>query len=218
MNKSLYSLMLMDEVVSEIDKLALRQGTNRSNLVNQILAEYVSVSTPEKQIDSIFRRIEELLDRSSELVPLVTPNQLSMSVKSSLEYKYRPTVRYVVQLYRSPQDGAIGELAVNFRSQSASLLNNMARFFVLWKELEDNYAAGYFLPGAVRYELSPSRFVRTISIPRGAKYTEEDLGKALSEYVTAFDRIMKRYLAGMLTDRDLEMQYLAYFRNNKYLI
>ena len=55
-------------------------------------------------------------------------------------------------------------------------------------------------------------------MPRGAKYTEEDLGKALSEYVTAFDKIMKRYLAGMLTDRDLEMQYLAYFRNNKYLI
>lgn len=218
MNKSLYSLMLMDEVVNEIDKLALRQGTNRSNLVNQILAEYVSVSTPEKQIDSIFRRMEELLDRSSELVPMVTPNQLSMSVKSSLEYKYRPTVRYVVQLYRTPQDSAIGELAVNFRSQSASLLNNMARFFVLWKELEDNYAAGYFLPGAIRYELSQSRFVRTISIPRGAKYTEEDLGKALSEYVTAFDKIMKLYLAGMLTERDLERQYLAYFRNNKYLI
>ncbi|MBO4862327.1 MAG: hypothetical protein J5535_05475, partial [Firmicutes bacterium] len=112
MNKSLYSLMLMDEVVNEIDKLALRQGTNRSNLVNQILAEYVSVSTPEKQIDSIFRRMEELLDRSSELVPMVTPNQLSMSVKSSLEYKYRPTVRYVVQLYRTPQNSAIGELAV----------------------------------------------------------------------------------------------------------
>ena len=217
MNKSLYSLMLMDEVVSEIDKLALRQGTNRSNLVNQILAEYVSVSTPEKQIDSIFRRMEELLDRSSELVPLVTPNQLSMSVKSSLQYKYRPTIRYVVQLYRTP-DKAIGELTVNFRSQSASLLNNMARFFVLWKELEDNYTAGYFEPGAIRYELSASKFVRTIAVPRGAKYTEEDLGKALSEYVTAFDKIMKRYLAGMLTDRDLEMQYLSYFRNNKYLI
>ena len=217
MNKSLYSLMLMDEVVSEIDKLALRQGTNRSNLVNQVLAEYVSVSTPEKQIDSIFRRMEELLDRSSELVPLVTPNQLSMSVKSSLQYKYRPTIRYVVQLYRTP-DKAIGELTVNFRSQSASLLNNMARFFVLWKELEDNYAAGYFEPGAIRCELSASKFVRTIAVPRGAKYTEEDLGKALSEYVTAFDKIMKRYLAGMLTDRDLEMQYLSYFRNNKYLI
>ena len=217
MNKSLYSLMLMDEVVDEIDKLALRLNTNRSNLVNQILAEYVSVSTPEKQIDSIFRKMEELIGSSSELVPLVTPNQLSMSVKSSLQYKYRPTVRYVVQLYRVPEK-AIGELTVNFRSQSPSLLNNMAQFFVLWKRLEDNYASYYFEPGALRYELSSSKFVRTIAVPKGRRYTEEDLSKAISDYVTAFDKIMKMYLAGMLTERDLEMQYLAYFRNNNYLI
>ena len=217
MNKSLYSLMLMDEVVDEIDKLALRLNTNRSNLVNQILAEYVSVSTPEKQIDSIFRKMEELIGSSPELVPLVTPNQLSMSVKSSLQYKYRPTVRYVVQLYRTPEK-AIGELAVNFRSQSPSLLNNMASFFVLWKRLEDNYASYYFEPGALRYELSSSKFVRTIAVPKGRRYTEEELSKAISDYVTAFDKIMKRYHAGMLTERDLEMQYLAYFRNYNYLI
>ena len=209
--------MLMDEVVDEIDKLALRLNTNRSNLVNQILAEYVSVSTPEKQIDSIFRQMEELIGQSPELVPLVTPNQLSMSVKSSLQYKYRPTVRYVVQLYRTPEK-AIGELTVNFRSQSPSLLNNMASFFVLWKRLEDNYASYYFEPGALRYELSSSKFVRTIAVPKGRRYTEEDLSKAISGYVTAFDRIMKRYLAGMLTEHDLELQYLAYFRNNNYLI
>ena len=130
MGKSLYSLMLMDEVVEEIDKLALRLGTNRSNLVNQILAEHVSVSTPEKQIDSIFRQMEELISRSTDLVPLVTPNQLSMSVKSSLKYKYKPTVRYTVQLYRTPED-AVGELTVNFRSQSTGLLNSMARFFMI---------------------------------------------------------------------------------------
>ena len=218
MEKSLYSLMLMDDVVAEIDKLAARQNTNRSNLVNQILADFVSVRTPEKEIEGIFRKLESIISESTEMGPFFSPNQLSMSMKSSLQYKYRPTVRYVVQMYRAPEGSAIGELTVNFRSQSAGLLNNMARFFVLWKELEDNYAAGYFAPGAIRYELSTSRFVRTIAVPRGAKYTEEDLGRAISEYVTAFDKIMKRYLAGMLTERDLEMQYLSYFRNNKYLI
>ena len=161
--------------------------------------------------------MEELIGSSPELVPLVTPNQLSMSVKSSLQYKYRPTVRYVVQLYRTPEK-AIGELAVNFRSQSPSLLNNMASFFVLWKRLEDNYASYYFEAGALRYELSSSKFVRTIAVPKGRRYTEEELSKAISDYVTAFDKIMKRYLAGMLTERDLEMQYRAYFRNNNYLI
>ena len=48
LQKSLYSLMLMDDVVREIDRLALQQNTNRSNFINQILAEYVSLMTPEK--------------------------------------------------------------------------------------------------------------------------------------------------------------------------
>ena len=217
MDKSLYSLMLMDEVVEEIDKLALRMNTNRSNLVNQILADYVSVSTPEKQIDSIFRQMEELIGRSPELVPLVMPNQLSMSVKSSLQYKYRPTVRYVVQLNRVPGD-TLGELTVNFRSQSASLLSVMAKFFVFWKRLEDAYISGYYEPGALRYELSESKFVRTIALPRGRNYKEEDLGKAISSYVTMFDELMKGFLAGKYSERELERRYVAYLNSGVGLI
>jgi len=41
MAKSVYSLVLRDEVVAEIDRLAYRMNTNRSNMINQILAEYV---------------------------------------------------------------------------------------------------------------------------------------------------------------------------------
>mgnify|MGYP006344792163 CR=1 FL=1 len=55
MHKSLYSLMLMDDVIKAIDRLALQQSTNRSNLVNQILAEYVSMTTPEKRVNNIFK-------------------------------------------------------------------------------------------------------------------------------------------------------------------
>ena len=217
MNKSLYSLMLMDDVVREVDKLALQQGTNRSNLVNQILAEYVSVSTPEKQIDNIFRQMEQLISRTSELVPLVVPNQLSMSVKSSLQYKYRPTVRYTVQLYRVPQE-ALGELTVNFRSQSAALLSAMAKFFMLWKRLEDAYIAEYYGAGALRYELSDSKFIRTIAIPDVKSYSEEDLGKAISSYVTMFDELMKGFLSGKYTERELEKRYVAYLNSGVGLI
>ena len=217
MNKSLYSLMLMDEVVDEIDKLALRMNTNRSNLVNQILADYVSVSTPEQQISSIFRSMEELISKTSELVPLVTPNQLSMSVKSSLQYKYRPTVRYVVQLYRVPEE-ALGELTVNFRSQSPALLSAMAKFFMLWKRMEDAYIAEYYAPGALRYQLSDSKFVRTIALPRGKNYREEDLGKAISSYVTMFDELMKGFLGGRYTERELERRYVSYLNSGAGLI
>ena len=53
MKKNMYSLMLAEEVIREVDKLAEQNNTNRSNLVNQILAEYVSLTTPEKHIQNI---------------------------------------------------------------------------------------------------------------------------------------------------------------------
>ena len=36
MKKSMYSLMLSEDVVNEIDKIAREQNTNRSNMINQI--------------------------------------------------------------------------------------------------------------------------------------------------------------------------------------
>ena len=106
MKKTLYSLMLSDEVVAEVDRLAHRLGTNRSNLINQILAEHVNLVTPERRINDIFSAIEQLMTPSRELVPFVSPNTMTMSLKSSLEYKYRPTVKYEVELYRGDNEDA----------------------------------------------------------------------------------------------------------------
>ena len=90
MKKTLYSLMLSDDVVLAVDDLAHRMGTNRSALVNQILAEYTDLVTPERRVQDIFRQISELLDADRSLVPFITPNSMTMSVKSSLQYRYRP--------------------------------------------------------------------------------------------------------------------------------
>lgn len=38
MSKSVYSLVLGDEVVAQIDRAAYALGTSRSNLINQVLA------------------------------------------------------------------------------------------------------------------------------------------------------------------------------------
>ena len=134
MKKTLYSLMLNDEVVREVDILAHRLGTNRSALINQILAEYVNYTTPERRINDVLSAIEQLMAPSRDLVPFFAPNTFSMSLKSSLEYKYRPTVKYEVELYRGAGE-SIGELSVVFRTQSGSLIQAMTSFFRLWKKL-----------------------------------------------------------------------------------
>lgn len=204
MKKNLYSLTLSDDVVREVDALAHRMGTNRSALVNQILAEYVSVPTPERRWNDIFEAIEELMTPTRELVPFFAPGSSTMSLKSSLSYKYRPTVKYEVALYGDKQEG-LGELAVIFRTQSAQLLQSMTQFFRLWKQIEDAHLSGV----EPDYALYDGKFVRTLSLPPDHDYTSEEIARAISDYVQLFDRLMKAYLAGKYTPPEIEALYCA---------
>ncbi|MFW5780512.1 MAG: hypothetical protein ACOCWI_03590, partial [Bacillota bacterium] len=180
MKKSLYSLILMDDVVKEIDELAQYQNTNRSNLVNQILAEYVSMVTPEKKINNIFNYISDLLDRDI-FVSFFEPHSSTLSLKSSLNYKYRPTIKYEVELYRS-HEKTVGELKVIFRTQSASLLMELNRFFKYWVHMETVYLSHFYPEDNITYTLETGRFYRTFKVPAGKKYSTESIANAISNY------------------------------------
>ena len=210
MKKTLYSLMLNDEVVREVDRCAHRMGTNRSALINQILAEYVNYTTPERRINDVLSAIEALMQPSRELVPFFAPNSLSMSLKSSLEYKYRPTVKYEVELTRGGGE-TIGQLSVVFRTQSMALIEAMTEFFRLWKQIEDAHLRP--LTGAqIEYALYDGKFVRSIAAP-DRDCTTDELASALSEYIKLFDKLMKNYLTGRLDAHEVEAAYFSHMRN-----
>ena len=210
MKKTLYSLVLNDEVVREVDALAHRMGTNRSNLINQILAEYVNYPPPEQRINEVLSAIEQLMAPSRELVPFFSPNSYSMSLKSSLEYKYRPTVKYEVELYRGAGE-SIGELTVLFRTQSMALIQGMTDFFRLWKQIEDAHLQP--LTGTkIDYALYEGKFVRSIAAPDKDCSTQE-LASALSDYITLFDKLLKGYLADRYSPHEIEGAYCSYLNN-----
>ena len=215
MKKTLYSLMLSDEVVREVDALAHRLGTNRSSLINQILAEYVGYTTPERRIRDVLSAVEQLLLPSRELVPFFAPNSSSLSLKSSLEYKYRPTVKYEVELTRGGGE-TIGELSVVFRTQSAALLQSMAEFFRLWKRIEDAHLAP-LLGAPLSYALYDGKFVRSLAAP-DRDCTAEELAAAISGYVQLFDKLMKGYLTGRFDAHEVEAAYFSYLSNARLMI
>jgi hypothetical protein len=212
MKKTLYSLMLNDEVVREVDALAHSLGTNRSNLINQILAEYVNYTTPERRINDVLSAIDRLMQPTRDLVPFFVPNASSLSLKSSLEYKYRPTVKYEVELYRGGEEN-IGSLSVVFRTQSAALIQAMTEFFRLWKRIEDAHL--YPLTGArIDYALYDGKFVRSIAVP-DHDCSSNELAAALSEYIKLFDKLLKQYLSGRLDAHEVEAAYFSHMRNAK---
>lgn len=203
MKKTLYSLMLSEDVVREIDRTAHRLGTNRSQLINRILADYVGFSTPESRMEEIFRVMEELMAPSRDLVSYFAPNTNSFSLKSSLDYKYRPTVKYEIVLSRD--EDRIGVLNVIFRTQSGALIEALTGFLRFWKRLEDHYLPK--LSGSAReYALFDGKFIRSLARPEHA-FTSEELAEALSDYVQLFDRQMKDYLVGAKTESELEDDY-----------
>lgn len=210
MKKTLYSLVLNDEVVREVDTLAHRMGTNRSNLINQILAEYVNYTTPEQRINEVLSAIEQLMTPSRDLVPFFSPNSYSMSLKSSLEYKYRPTVKYEVELYRGAGEN-IGELTVLFRTQSMALIQGMTEFFRLWKQIEDAHRP-LFTGAKIDYALYDGKFLRSIAAP-DKDCTTQELASALSDYITLFDKLLKGYLAGKYSPHEIEGAYCSYLNN-----
>lgn len=58
-DKNIYSLVLSDDVIDEIDSMARSAGLSRSAMVNQILAEKTRCITPEMRVKQITNAIRE---------------------------------------------------------------------------------------------------------------------------------------------------------------
>lgn len=212
MTKSLYSLILMDEVVKEIDILAQQNNTNRSNLINQILADYVSLTTPEKRIADIFNEIGDLLGESFS--SFFEPYERTLSVKSPLHYKYRPTIKYEVTLLRNRHEDTVGELKVIFRTQSVELLMELMSFIRIWATTENKYIGKYYLSDGIQYTAAEGKFFRTFRVPAGRSYSEQDIATAISNYIKMFDDIFKAYLSREYpTAEAVERRYQEYINS-----
>lgn len=203
MKKSIYSLVLADDVVAEVDRMAYELHTSRSNLINQILAEHLSCVTPEMRMQAVFSRMEAL---TNQFRVLDQTSAHMLSLQSRLDYKYKPTVQYFVELYRTPKEDEVGRLRVQLRTQNAALLHVLEQFFRLWTALEERY-----LPTAAGtvYRLSPGRLERTI---RNPGVEAEELGELIGSYVRFFDRFLKAWFAGIAAPQETAARLETAFR------
>ena len=186
MNKNIYSLVLSDEIVQEVDSLAYEMNTSRSNMINQILAEYFSYDTPEKRIKEVFERMEKLLLGSTGFQTVLQPSGSMYSIRSALSYKYNPSVRYSVEL-TDGDPNEIGELRVSVRSQNSSFILLIMQFFKLWTKIENKYI------GETDSVYSDGRYLRKLRFAEGARKDGREIGEAIAKYISALNRAMKYY-------------------------
>lgn len=209
MKKSMYSLILSEEVVDAIDRLAYEKQTSRSALINRILAEYVSYTTPEMRREEIFSAIGQILN--SSLQPVKSSDSL-LVLSSALEYKYNPTVRYSLELYRGKD--AIGVMKASLRSQNQRLLATMNSFCLLWQQAEQS------MIGQTEALVEHGRYTRVFRLRAGglsSMVSAEALGNMIAEYVTAYDHAMKDHFHCIALGMQEEGKERVFLHYRKYI-
>ena len=206
MSKSVYSLVLNDEVVDMIDKMARVNGLSRSNMVEKILADAVGFETPEIRATSIFGEIEKLITQTQTMRYLAQPSQYMASILSALDYRYNPAIKYSVELF--PNADRLGQLKVTLRTQNAILLNLISDFYSYYTYLEKKY----YNPSAT-FIFDGQKFTRLFDFPK-INMTTKHLAQLFTVYVKDFDEMLNVYFNHLTGDEDkmlyiLEKKYLS---------
>lgn len=193
MSKSVYSLVLTDEIVRAIDSLAYRMNTSRSALIDRILAEKLSMQTPEIRMRNIMENIGSFFD--DEIFRLQTAaGDGGMLIKSPLPYKYKPTIRYSVELLR--EDRYLGRLKVSFRTQNMALMELMNDFLTCFANIERGHLSRFDGIDVVM-QIDNDKMVRMLNKPLikdGRSVSDPNLiAEAIADYVNFLDRAIKLY-------------------------
>ncbi len=209
MKRSMYSLILSDDIVAAVDALAAQKGTSRSNYINQVLAKHVQCITPEQQMQRVFANLTHQMDEAFRIQE--QGSNALLSILGSVQYKYRPTIRYRVELLRNMQQEEVGRLKISCRTQNQTLLDAMAQFFQFWVKLEQKYDANSACAQGL-YQIESG--CMTMALLRSGAATDEQLGEIVGNYIRMFHAVLQSYFAGIQQDisgtvlsRALEQQY-----------
>lgn len=212
MSKSVYSLVLSDDVVATVDRAAYALGSSRSNLINQILAEYVSFITPEKRRKDIFDSLVSVIDGFEPFQVQSRGSDSMLCIRSPLRVKYNPTIKYTVELARN-NGSQIGQLRIMTRTQSEALIEMLDAFFYQFCKMEQKYIHHLFPNVVPQYQVGQGKLIRNFSLLKeGCKNNE--IGTAIASYIQMIDRALKACLGADPSQWDsiIEQIYLEYLK------
>lgn len=190
MRKTVYSLVLTPEIIEAVDRLAYAQGTSRSNLIDHILADAVGYVTPEHRVQQMFDTLMHAVGGEFQRQEQSAGDWLVL--RRQLRYRYKPTVRYRVELFRD-DNKSYAVLQASFRTQSDELLREVNEFFRLYSLNE--IAHGHCYSKDILRE--NGRWCRRMEPTDEQLQHPQLLGDALAAYIRRFDTLLQRYFSAL---------------------
>ena len=194
MKKTVYSLMLFEEIVEKIDQMAYEKDTNRSQLINDILAEKIGMVTPEQKIQKILEMLDENFNETLS-VSQINKNS-SIQFGKSLKYKYRPKIRYSYE-FISNQEGKYAVLKISSRTKSERLNEHFDSFFDLIMDIEKRESQ---YQDHEEYQTN-HKFIRTFKKEGELSRDVKMVSDHLTCYLKMMDEAMNAYFSSIDTGK-----------------
>lgn len=185
MTKSIYSLLLSDEIVQKLDESAKENGLSRSAMADYVLSCYLGCVNDDADKRNVWAQTERILSSVSHM-KFVNNAQTDMAqIVTDLPFKYNPKVVYRLQL--SQREGVIAVVSLNTRTQnerlSALLVDFYKRLAVLEMQFLKNVSAA--CEGG-----------KYVSVLYGKPSGTEQTAYEIAEYVYTLDEMLKLWICG----------------------
>ncbi|MCT4634397.1 MAG: hypothetical protein N4A76_16925 [Firmicutes bacterium] len=217
MKSSIYSLLVQDNLMEKVDDIALEKGMSRSQMVNEIFAEYLGISTPEYKINKVMDFIcKEFLDTSS--IRIMSNNKgSSIKLMTNIKYKYNPQLHYMLELKGKNKD-KLATLKIQSRTQSKVFLDHLVKFFVLFTEIERIYEIGFRknVIDKSYFVVEGNRFLRDFYYDwTNDSYSPEGLSQFLINYISMINESVNIYFENIADSKTTVILMTAIYR--KYM-
>lgn len=185
MAKSIYSLLLNDDVIAAVDATAVKKNMSRSAMIDTILSEYVGLQTGDRRIRGIWQEMENMLSRTHTM-HFVNNAQLNLAqIITTLPFKYSPKIRYQLEL--SCSNSGICAISLNTRTQNKLLSVAFDNFYQRLATLEKQYLNNV----TARY--GNGKYVSVLRV------SGNDLTRTacdILEYVVTLDGMLRAWIGG----------------------
>lgn len=211
MKKSVYSLMLFDEIVDEIDKIASEENLNRSQIINDILAEHLGLITPEQKIQRILDNLNKTIGKELSVKSCIKNSSIRFG--KNIDYKYKPIINYTYE-FIGPVDNKFAVLKISSRSKSTELNNLFEEFFNCLSNLEQRNS---FHIGIKPEKKSKHKFIREFRLEGCIKRDLNEVTDFLINYLLMLDEALEVFfsLQGEDFDEELQKIFNQFFESNQ---
>jgi len=217
MNDDFDGILILEETKLQLRNLAQERKVPMSELIHEALGEYLLARTMGENIFDMLHCIESTLSSDGRYTICADPESLVVIAKSPLRYVHRPEIKYEIRIQRNEGD-SVGRLNVILRTHNIEMIRFFAEFVNKWIELEQKYLMKT-QRGKIMYKTDSGYFARQIKRPIAAERGESRIvGEAISNYVDAFDKLLKHYYEHWDTPNAIEALYILWLEDGKLTI